>query len=179
MNKIKLASIWLDGCSGCHMSFLDMDERLLELAEYIEYVSGPYCDVKFEDYPNDVDVCLIEGSVSNEEDLHKICVIRNNTKTLISLGDCAVTGNVSAMRNIFGPKECLAHAYIECASLNQHIPNIEIPKLLDKVKAVHEVVDVDIFIPGCPPPADAIYHILKDVIEGKSPDPAKYTRFGR
>ncbi len=179
MSKIKFASIWLDGCSGCHMSFLDMDERLLELAEKIDYVSGPYCDVKFENFPEGVDVCLVEGSISNEDDLHKICVIRSNTKLLISLGDCAVTGNVSAMRNIYGPKQCMAHAYIELADLNQHFPSEVIPKLLDTVKAVHEVVDVDVFIPGCPPPADAIYNVLKDVIEGRKPDPALYTRFGK
>jgi len=179
MSKIKLATIWLDGCSGCHMSFLDMDERLIELADRIEYVSGPYIDRKFADYPEDVDVCLVEGSISNEEDLHKICVIRERTKKIISFGDCAVTGNVSAMRNIYGPKECLAHAYGELSDGQGAAEPTDIPKLLNTVHAVHEVVDVDYFLPGCPPPNDAIYYVICEVLEGREPNPSHLTRFGK
>lgn len=180
MDKIKFATVWLDGCSGCHMSFLDMDERLIELASRVEYVNGPYADYKFADYPADVDVCLVEGAVSNEEDLHKICVIREKTKTLISFGDCGVTGNVPAMRNQFGRKECLAQSYLGNADLNQQIPQDEdLPPLLETVHAIHEVVEVDLFLPGCPPPADAIYYVLSELLEGRKPDPSTCTRFGK
>lgn len=180
MEKVKLATVWLDGCSGCHMSFLDMDERLFDLAEKIDYVSGPYIDVKFEDYPDSVDMCLIEGSVSNEEDLHKVKVIREKTKTIISFGDCAVNSNVSGMRNLFGRKECLATSYHGNATLNQQIPKDEdLPELLEKVHAVHEVVDVDYFLPGCPPPADAIFNMISALLEGREPNPALDTRFGK
>ena len=99
MNKMKLATVWLDGCSGCHMSFLDMDERLIELAGKVDLVYSPLVDNK--EFPPDVDITLVEGAVSSEEDLHKIQAIRQRTKTLISLGDCAVTANVPAMRNPF------------------------------------------------------------------------------
>lgn len=180
MNKIKFATVWLDGCSGCHMSFLDMDERLIELAGKIEYVNGPYADFKFSEYPEDVDLCLIEGAVSNQEDLHKACMIRERTKTIISFGDCAVNSNVPAMRNMFGRKECLAHSYIELATENHHFPKDEdLPELLETVHALHEIIDVDLFLPGCPPPADAIYNVLVDLLEGRKPNPAEYTRFGK
>ncbi len=178
-SKVKLATIWLDGCSGCHMSFLDMDERLIELSERIEYVSGPYIDRKFQDYPEDVDICLVEGSVSNEEDLHKVCIIRERSKKIISFGDCAVTGNVSAMRNIFGPKECLAHSYEELSDEDSIKEPIDIPKLLESVHAVHEVIDVDYFLPGCPPPSDAIFYVINEVLEGREPNPSHLTRFGK
>lgn len=178
MSKIKVATIWLDGCSGCHMSFLDMDERLVELSQKIEYVSGPYIDVKFKDFP-EVDLTLVEGAVSNEDDLHKICVLREKTKLLLSFGDCAVTGNVSSMRNIYGAKECLAFSYIGLANENNHIPDSGVPKLLPVVKPVHEVVEVDHYLPGCPPPADAIYYVLTELIEGRVPNPYEVSRFGK
>src|SRR5208283_2983519 len=99
--KVRLATAWLDGCSGCHMSFLDMDQRLLDLAPSIDLVYSPLVDIK--EFPPDVDVTLVEGSVSTNEDIERIRKIRSRTKLLISLGDCAVTGNVPAMRNPFGP----------------------------------------------------------------------------
>ena len=100
MSKPRLATVWLDGCSGCHMSFLDMDERLLEIAERADIVYSPLVDTK--EYPADVDVCLVEGAVSSEDDLHKIRLVRERTKTLVSFGDCAVTANVPGMRNPIG-----------------------------------------------------------------------------
>lgn len=178
MEKIKVATIWLDGCSGCHMSFLDMDERIIALSEKIEYVSGPYIDVKFKDMP-EVDLILVEGAVSNEDDLHKVCVVREKAKTLISFGDCAITGNIPSMRNIYGVKECLAFSYLALANENHHIPSTGIPKLLDRVLPVHEVVDVDYFLPGCPPPADAIFYVLSELLEGRVPNPYTVSRFGK
>src|SRR6476659_11457375 len=97
----RMATVWLDGCSGCHMSFLDTDERLLELAAAMELVYSPLVDRK--DFPEQVDVTLVEGSVSSEEDLYKIQKVRARTAYLISLGDCAVTGNVPSLRNPLGP----------------------------------------------------------------------------
>src|SRR5512133_1893237 len=97
MSKKKLATVWLDGCSGCHMSFLDMDERLIELAGKIELVYSPLVDVK--EFPKDVDVTIVEGAVATNEDEAKIKKIRRRTKFLLALGDCGITGNVPAMRN--------------------------------------------------------------------------------
>src|SRR5690349_16239689 len=97
MSKPTLATIWLDGCSGCHMSFLDMDERLLELTDKADLVYSPLVDHKV--FPDHVDLCLVEGAVSSEDDLHRILMVRERTTTLVSLGDCAVTANVPGMRN--------------------------------------------------------------------------------
>src|SRR5664279_6609550 len=120
MTKPRLATVWLDGCSGCHMSFLDMDERLLEIAERADIVYSPLIDIKV--YPESVDFCLVEGAVSSEDDLHKIKLVRERTKTLISFGDCAVTANVPAMRNPIGVQPLLDRAYLENVTLNPRIP---------------------------------------------------------
>ena len=176
MTRPTLATVWLDGCSGCHMSFLDMDERLLEIASRADIVYSPLIDIKV--YPEMVDFCLVEGAVSSEDDLHKIQMIRRQTKTLISFGDCAVTANVPGMRNPIGVKPLLDRAYIENATINKQIPLDVVPALLPMARPVHRVVPVDVFLPGCPPSADLIYGALVDLLEGRTPDTAG-ARFGR
>ena len=174
--KKRLATVWLDGCSGCHMSFLDLDERLIEVAEKADLVYSPLVDIK--EYPEDVDVALVEGAVSSEEDLHKIQMIRQKTKTLVSLGDCAVTANVPGMRNPFGVKAVCDRAYTENVTLNPGTPTQVIPKLLPYARPIHEVVTVDVFIPGCPPSADTIHYALSELLEGRQPELSAKTRFG-
>ena len=176
MSKLKLATVWLDGCSGCHMSFLDLDERLLAVAENAELVYSPLVDNK--EFPPDVDIALVEGAVSSEEDVHKIQMIRARTKTLVSLGDCAVTANVPSMRNQFPLQESLDRAYKETVTLDPGTPTEVVPKLLEKVRPVHEVVPVDVFIPGCPPSADTIFYAVTEMIERRSPNLSSKTRFG-
>jgi len=176
MTKLRLATVWLDGCSGCHMSFLDMDHRLLDLAPKLDLVYSPLVDYK--DFPEEVDVTLVEGSVSSEDDLAKVRKIRKHSKILVSLGDCAVTGNVPAMRNPFGPPAVLRRAYVDNADPNSPIPNQVVPALLPRVRPVHEVVAVDVFVPGCPPSADTIFATLSDLLEGRRPELAGETRFG-
>ncbi len=178
MSKIKFATVWMDGCSGCHMSFLDMDEKLLELAEHIEVVCSPYVDVK--EYPEGVDLVIVEGAISSEEDEKKIKKIRARTKLVMSFGDCAVTGNVTALRNIPGLEACFDRAYHENVTANPVTPSVDLPVQLEHVRPLNEVIKVDIFLPGCPPPATSIYMILRDLCEGKELDFAAYnTRFGR
>jgi NAD-reducing hydrogenase small subunit len=174
--KKRLATVWLDGCSGCHMSFLDLDERLIEVAEKADLVYSPLVDTK--EFPDNVDIALIEGAVSSEEDLRKIQAIRKKVKTLVSLGDCAVTANVPGMRNPFGTKAVYDRAYRENATLNPGTPTQVIPALLPYSRPVHEVVDVDVFIPGCPPSADTIYYALTELLDGRVPDLSAKTRFG-
>lgn len=176
MSKRRLATVWLDGCSGCHMSFLDMDERLLEIAELADIVYSPLVDIKV--FPENVDVCLVEGAVSSEDDLHKIKLVRERTKTLVSFGDCAVTANVPAMRNPIGVRPLLERAYLENVTLNPRVPLDVVPALLPMARPVHRVVTVDVYLPGCPPSADLIYGVLVDLIEGRMPDTAA-ARFGR
>jgi NAD-reducing hydrogenase small subunit len=174
--KPTLATVWLDGCSGCHMSFLDMDERLLALAEQADLVYSPLVDRK--DFPEQVDIALVEGSVSNEDDLVKIKKVRAHTRVLVSLGDCAVTSNVPGMRNPFGVQAVLDRAYVDTVTIPGPAPHSVIPALLDRVRPVHEVVPVDVFIPGCPPSADLIFNTLQDLLAGRAPGLAAQQRFG-
>jgi NAD-reducing hydrogenase small subunit len=173
--KPRLATVWLGGCSGCHMSFLDLDERLLDLAARVELCASPLTDYK--DFP-EADITLVEGAVANEEHLQQIRKVRMRTKLLVSLGDCALSGNVTAMRNIFAVEDVLDRAYRQNAALVTGIPsgNGAVPRLLARVRPVHEVVKVDYFIPGCPPSADTIHSFLMTLLEGRSPAPEG--RFG-
>jgi NAD-reducing hydrogenase small subunit len=176
MTKPTLATIWLDGCSGCHMSFLDMDERLFEVTARADIVYSPLIDVK--EYPQHVDFCLVEGAVSSEDDLHKILMVRERTGTLVSFGDCAVTANVPAMRNPIGVQPLLDRAYVENVTIRPGVPVEVVPRLLPMARPVHRVVKVDLYLPGCPPSADLIYHVLVDLLEGRTPDTTD-ARFGR
>jgi len=158
------------------MSFLDMDERLLEIAAQADLVYSPLVDAK--EFPPDVDVTLVEGAVSSEEDLHKIQTIRERTKILVSLGDCAVTANVPGMRNPFGTKAVYDRAYRENVTFDPGIPNQVVPALLPTSRPVHEFVKVDVFVPGCPPSADTIYYVVSELLAGRNPDVELKTRFG-
>jgi NAD-reducing hydrogenase small subunit len=176
MAKLKLATVWLDGCSGCHMSLLDMDERLIEVLQHADLVYSPLVDAK--EFPADVDITLVEGAVSSEHDLEKLKLVRHNSKLVVVLGDCAVTGNVPSMRNAFGRRAVLRCAYVENASLGDTPPDRIVPRLLPHVRPVGEVVDVDVFVPGCPPSADTIYYALQELVAGRVPDFALSSRFG-
>ena len=144
MSKLRLATVWLDGCSGCHMSFLDIDERLITLAEKADLVYSPLVDTK--EFPEQVDIALVEGAVSSEADLHKIKLVRERTKTLISLGDCGITANVPSMRNPFGVKAVYERAYLENVTLDASVPQEVVPPLLPRARPIHEIVPVDVFV---------------------------------
>ena len=172
MDRIKVATVWFGGCAGCHMSFLDLDEFLVEVANRIEVVYSPIVDCK--EYPEGVDLCLLEGAICNHDNLELLLRIRARTKVLVSFGDCAVTGNVPAIRNQLGPQSVaniLQCAYIDNAQTNPRIPALDgiVPTLLDRVMPVHEVVPVEHYLPGCPPPADRIKAVLAQILAGAEP----------
>jgi NAD-reducing hydrogenase small subunit len=175
--KVRVATIWLSGCSGCHMSFLDLDERLIDLARKIQVVYSPLVDVK--EFPEKVDVTLIEGAVANEEQYEMLKKARDRTNILISLGDCAVTGNVTALRNSWRKSDeaVLERAYKESSDLNAMIPTA-VPKLLIKAKPLHEVVKVDFYVPGCPPSADLINYVLTELLAGRTPVMEGRSKYG-
>jgi NAD-reducing hydrogenase small subunit len=176
MSKVRLATIWLDGCSGCHMSLLDTDERLLELVGKASIVYSPLVDAK--EFPEDVDVTLVEGCVSSDDDMEKIRHVRSRTRILVAFGDCAVNGNVAAMRNQYSTEAVLRRVYFHNADVQQQVPTEGVPALLDRVRPVHEVVDVDFHLPGCPPSADLIFDVLNELCEGRTPDLTGRFRFG-
>jgi NAD-reducing hydrogenase small subunit len=175
-NKPSVATVWLDGCSGCHMSMIDMDERILDIFSRSDLVYSPLVDYK--EFPEHVDVCLVEGAVSSEDDLSKIKQVRAHTTTLVAFGDCAVTSNVPGMRNPIGVEPLLDRAYRENVTVNAQIPLAVVPALLPMSVPVHKIVKVDVFLPGCPPDADLIYTLLDDLLSGRVPEAAG-SRFGR
>jgi NAD-reducing hydrogenase small subunit len=170
MARLKLATTWLGGCSGCHMSFLDLDEWLLELAAQADLVYSPILDTKV--FPEGVDVTLIEGAVANEDHEHHVRLIRERSRVLVSFGDCAVTGNVTACRNTLGGKDVvLRRSYLELATVNPTLPADPgiLPALEDLVRPVHQVVPVEFYLPGCPPTAGHIRTVLETLLAGREP----------
>lgn len=155
--KIRLATAWLGGCAGCHMSFLDLDERLIDLAGVVELVYSPLADIK--EFPDHVDVTLVEGAVANVDNLRLALEIRERSRLVVSFGDCAVTGNVPSLRNRLGVDDLLTAVYHEGPGRRPpgDDANGVMPELLPKVLPLHQVINVDAFIPGCPPDAERIW----------------------
>lgn len=167
--KLRLATASLAGCFGCHMSFLDIDERLFPLLDLVEFDRSPLTDIK---HCGPCDIGLIEGGVCNAENVHVLREFRKNCKTLIAIGACAINGGLPAQRNHLDLGACMTEVYLTEGGLaHGRIPDDpELPLPLDKVHPLHEVVKVDYFIPGCPPSGDAIWKFLTDLIAGRTPE---------
>lgn len=168
--KIRLATAWLGGCSGCHMSLLDLDERLIDLfLQQVELVYSPIADIK--KFPTNVDVTLVEGAVANVDHLELALQVRENSRLVVSFGDCAVTGNVTSLRNRLGVDDLLTAVYQNGpgqAPRGNEADHI-IPKLLPTVLPLHQVIGVDAFIPGCPPDPERIWHSVITLARGEIP----------
>ncbi len=170
MGKIRVAMQWLEACAGCEMSLLDLDERLVELLQHVELTSSPITDLKHP--PEDgVEVGILSGGIGNEGELAEAVRLRGRAKTLIALGDCAVTGGICTMRNFFTREEVLRRGYVETEStVDGAIPSHEeLPPLTARVTGVGDAVPVDIYLPGCPPSADAIGYVLGELVAGRQP----------
>ncbi len=184
--KLRLATVWLAGCSGCHMSFLDLDEFLFDLAEKVDVVFSPVgTDVKI--YPENVDIALVEGAVANVDNLELALQLRQRTALVISFGDCAVTANVPGLRNLLdgghdGAKAVLERGYLELADATGQLPFAPgiVPELLPRVLPLHEVIPVDLFLPGCPPSAERIREAITPLLAGERPvmEGSAMLRFG-
>ncbi|HQR23770.1 MAG TPA: NADP oxidoreductase [Steroidobacteraceae bacterium] len=166
--KLRVATTSLAGCFGCHMSFLDIDERLFELLEHVEFDRSPLTDIK---HCGPCDIGIVEGGLCNAENVQVLREFRANCKVLVAIGACAVTGGLPAQRNHLDLGQCLQEVYVTEPSVGLgRVPNDpELPLPLDKVHPLHEVVKVDYFIPGCPPSGDAIWKFLMDLVEGRTP----------
>jgi len=171
MAKPKVSSDWLAGCAGCHMSLLDMDERIAKVIELADLRSTPITDLKHPD-ESGVDVGILEGGINNTYNEEVALNMRKHCKILVALGDCAVFGGVPAMRNFFTIEESLRRAYVETESTDEsgHIPNDPELAVPTKVRALQEVVPVDLFVPGCPPDADTIFYVLAELAQGRMPE---------
>ncbi len=170
MSKPKISSDWLGACAGCHMSLLDMDERLLEIIEAADIRATPITDLKQPD-ADGVEVGILSGAVNLSTHVEVAKRMRQRAKTLVALGDCAVFGGVAAHRNLCGLQAALRRAYLEAESndasarIPEH-PDLGVP---EEVRALHEVVPVDIFVPGCPPRAEVIFYLLNELAHGRTP----------
>lgn len=184
--KLRLATVWLAGCSGCHMSFLDLDEFLFDLAEKVDVVFSPVgTDAKI--YPENVDIALVEGAVANVDNLELALQVRARTGLVISFGDCAVTANVPGLRNLLdgghdSAKAVLERGYLELADATGQLPFAPgiVPELLPRVLPLHEVIPVDLYLPGCPPSAERIREAITPLLDGERPamEGAAMLRFG-
>jgi len=170
MGKPKIATVWLEGCSGCHMSFLDLDETLVDILSKVALRDTPITDFKDFDFP-DVDVGIIEGAIANEEQLEIARTLREHCKVLVAWGDCAVFGGINTLRNTLSKETILKRGFIETEStVNGVIPcDKELPVLLDKAVPVNYHVNVDAYVPGCPPAPEAIAYSLTEILEGRTP----------
>jgi NAD-reducing hydrogenase small subunit len=175
MRKLRLATVWLDGCSGCHISVLDLDAALIPILRKVEIVYVPLVDAQ--EFPEDVDVTLVEGAVSSQADADNIQKIRQHTRTLVSLGDCAVTGNVAAMRNTVPVSKLLQRIYVEGSDINKRVPLDGLPQLLKLARPAQDYVKVDYSVPGCPPPSKLIAAFLNNLLEGRKTETSKI-KFG-
>jgi len=169
MSKPIIATASLAGCFGCHMSVLDIDDRILTLIDLVEFHKSPVDDIKT--FSKTCDIGLIEGGCCNSENVENLRTFRKNCKILVSVGECAIMGGLPAMRNGIPVKDCLEEAYLRCPTVDpsdRMIPNDpELPIILDRVYPCHEVVKIDAFLPGCPPSAELIWKALTALVEGK------------
>ena len=170
MSEVRIATVSLAGCFGCHMSLLDIDEAIVDLAAKVRFDRSPLTDIKT---LGPCDIGIIEGAVANEENVEVLQLFRRQCRTVVAMGACAINGGIPALRNAVTLESCLSESYVQGMGLvSKLIPNDpELPLLLDRVRTVPELIEVDVFLPGCPPPADLILDCLRALIEGRPFEP--------
>ena len=176
VQKAKIGTCWLDGCSGCHMSLLDMDEAIVDVLAKADIVFGPLVDAQA--WPEGVDVAVIEGAVSSQDDLDLLNEARERSSIVVALGDCAVTGNVPTMRNNIPTRSLLEQVYVDSVDEQPQIPTRGVPPLLKQAQPLAAHVKVDVHVPGCPPSAESILYVISELLEGRVPDVGSKQRFG-
>ena len=158
------------------MSLLDLDGALIPIVRKVDIVYGPLVDAQ--EFPDDVDITLVEGAVSTQEDVERLQEIRARSKMLVSLGDCAVTGNVAAMRNVIPVNQLLQRVYVEGADADPCIPHDGLPRLSKQARPAQDFVKIDVCLPGCPPQNKLIAGVLNSILEGRKPEANQKIKFG-
>lgn len=165
-DKFIVATTSLAGCFGCHMSLLDIDDGILDIIDIVEFNKSPLTDIK--NFSKRCHVGLIEGGCANAENVHVLREFRKKCDILIGFGECAIMGGIPAMRNFVPLKECLEESYINgiTSELGADIipGHDDIPKLLNNVYPCNEIVKIDYYIPGCPPNAQHIWKVVKNIL---------------
>jgi NAD-reducing hydrogenase small subunit len=170
MSKPKIATVWLEGCAGCHMSFLDLDEALLPLLEQVEITVSPITDFKDFDFP-EVEVGVVEGGIGNTEQKEVAEKLRERSKILLAWGDCAVFGGINTLRNAIPKEEILIRGFVESESTVEGVIPVheDLPPLLNQVLPLNGVVRVEAYVPGCPPSPQALAYAFGEILAGRIP----------
>ena len=185
-NKLKIAFYWAASCGGCEIAVLDINEKILEVVEMADIVFWPVAiDTKYSDVETMsdkyIDITFFNGSIRNSEQEYMAKLLRQKSKTLIAFGSCAHEGCVPGLANLHDSKEILEHLYLkEKSVVNPEgiIPQpetkvkegtLEIPEFYDTVKTLAQTVEVDYYIPGCPPPVKLIADAIDTIKAGKLP----------
>jgi len=187
MSKPKVAFYWAASCGGCEIAVLDIGERILPLSEAVEIVFWPCAiDIKYDDVrameDNEIDLCLFNGAIRNSENEEMAKLLREKSKLLVAYGSCAYEGCIPGLANLKTRKEILNGTFIETPSTvnpdgiipqtRTEMPegDLELPELYHSVYTLDQVVDVDYYVPGCPPVADQTWAVLEAVLEGRLPE---------
>jgi F420-non-reducing hydrogenase small subunit len=183
MSKVKVGIYWAAACGGCDVAILDIHEKVLAVNEACEFFIWPIAmDFKYSDVEalpdKHIDLMLFHGAIRNSENLHLAKLLRQKSKIMVAFGSCAHTGGIPALANLYSKKEIFERAYIETPStvnpgkiFPQEITQVpegevEIPEFYNKVFALDQVVDVEFYMPGCPPAPDKIWAVLEAVVTG-------------
>ncbi len=186
MAKLKLASYWASACGGCDVAILDTHEKILDISAAADIVLWPIAaDFKYKDIEampdGDIDVTLFNGAVRNSENEHLAKLLRAKSKVLVAFGTCAYLGGIPSLANLFDRKsvfDCVFHASPSIDNPTKTDPqtltkvpegDLSIPEFYDTVRTLDQVVDVDYYVPGCPPAPERILEVFTAIVEGKLP----------
>lgn len=170
-DKVKIGTMWLGGCSGCHLSIADFHESLLDVMELAEFKFSPVLmDTKYDEVP-ELDILIVEGGIRNDENRELAEMLNEKAKMVISYGTCACYGGIPGLGNLWTVEELEQEAYINSVStINPEgiIPNEDVPHLESRVRPLDSVMDIDLMIPGCPPRSDVVAQAVLALLNGET-----------
>ncbi|MCF0225844.1 MAG: F420-nonreducing hydrogenase [Methanobrevibacter sp.] len=170
-DKINIGTMWLGGCSGCHLSIADFHESLLDVLELAEFRFSPVLmDTKYDEVP-ELDVLIVEGGIRNDENRELAEMLKEKANMVISYGTCACYGGIPGLGNLWTVEELEQEAYVNSVStINPEgiIPHEEVPHLESRVRPLDSVMDIDLMIPGCPPRSDVVAQAILALLNGET-----------